>query len=440
MALSLYSSVHRSLRTRIAALGLIVSVVFGALTALADRRARQDEILQLARLEVDRFQHRAHAILDDPASLPSAIQDELDAFVEAGGERPNPDGAFVMVRISTRSGQVVAERIDTTYSALAQVRTEVDATPFVSLGPDDARLVHARLAGSPHVGVAIPLLDSEGTVAAQIGGVFAVSDQAIARSRARLLRTILYVVGIVLFTALALYPVIRGLLGRLSSLTDDLLDANLETMRVLGSAIAKRDSDTDAHNFRVTVYAVALAEAMNLPERQIQGLIKGALLHDVGKIGIRDDVLLKPGTLDDAEYAIMKTHVDHGVEITARAGWLEDAREVVEGHHERFDGEGYPRGMVGQAIPLSARIFAIADVFDALTSRRPYKEAMSFEQSMEILEAGRGTHFDPRPLDAFCQIARQLFDEFANQLEVPRLRLETLSHTYFKSDVSALLR
>jgi HD-GYP domain-containing protein (c-di-GMP phosphodiesterase class II) len=227
---------------------------------------------------------------------------------------------------------------------------------------------------------------------------------------------------------------------RVTALSASLLDANLEMLSVLGSAIAKRDADTDAHNYRVTIYSVRLAEAAGLDVKTIQTLIKGAFLHDVGKIGIPDHILLKPGKLDEAEYAQMKQHVAHGLDIVRRAAWLADAEAVVGGHHEKFDGGGYDGKLKTDAIPIVARIFAIADVFDALTSHRPYKDALSFEASMEIVERDRGTHFDPQLLDAFAGIARPLHealtrhdDDYAHQ------ELQRIVTRYFRQDIETLL-
>jgi len=167
---------------------------------------------------------------------------------------------------------------------------------------------------------------------------------------------------------------------------------------------------------------------------------RGALLHDVGKIGIRDNVLLKPGKLTDDEFTVMKTHVDHGMDLTNHASWLKDAQEVVGSHHEKFDGAGYPHGLKGEAIPLAARIFAITDVFDALTSRRPYKEALSYDASMQILDAGRGSHFDPSLLDSFNAIARKLYDTFSGMDgDKSKERLDLMTEEYFKRDVADLL-
>jgi len=160
----------------------------------------------------------------------------------------------------------------------------------------------------------------------------------------------------------------------------------------------------------------------------------------VGKIGIPDAILLKPGRLDDDEFVEMKRHVEYGLEIVQQSSWLKDAADVVGAHHEKFDGSGYIKGLRGEEIPINARIFAIADVFDALTSRRPYKDPMSYEEAMKIIELGRSSHFDPRLLALFATISRPLFDEFGNRDdERPREVLAALIDLYFKTDDEILL-
>lgn len=188
-----------------------------------------------------------------------------------------------------------------------------------------------------------------------------------------------------------------------------LIEANVEMLEVLGSAIAKRDSDTSVHNYRVTLLALAMAEAHGLTRAQLQALVKGSFLHDVGKIAISDNILLKPGRLDAAEFETMKTHVLHGADIVGRYAWLGDALDIVRHHHERVDGRGYPDGLAGARIPVSARIFAIADVFDALTSVRPYKKALSFDDAINMMAADRGSHFDPELFDLFLGLAPSLY-------------------------------
>ncbi len=189
-----------------------------------------------------------------------------------------------------------------------------------------------------------------------------------------------------------------------------LIEANVEMLEVLGSAIAKRDSDTSVHNYRVTLLALAVAEAHGLNRTQLQALVKGSFLHDVGKIAISDTILLKPGRLEPAEFETMKTHVLHGADIVARYAWLGDALDIVRHHHERVDGRGYPDGLAGARIPVSARIFALADVFDALTSVRPYKKALSFDEAIGMMSADRGSHFDAELFDLFVGLAPSLYE------------------------------
>jgi HD-GYP domain-containing protein (c-di-GMP phosphodiesterase class II) len=165
----------------------------------------------------------------------------------------------------------------------------------------------------------------------------------------------------------------------------------------------------------------------------MQGLIKGAFLHDVGKIAISDTILLKSGRLTDEEFEIMKTHVRHGEDIISGYPWLKDAGDVVRCHHERFDGSGYPCRIVGEDIPRNARIFAVADVFDAITSRRPYKEPFSFEVSVKIIQESQGSHFDPVIVWLFSEYAENLYKEICTEDEaLLHNKLEECISRYFK--------
>lgn len=221
----------------------------------------------------------------------------------------------------------------------------------------------------------------------------------------------------------AIYPVVVRLSADNERKAREILDSHLSMMEALGRAVAMRDSDTGAHNFRVAWIAARIGERLGLRDRAMQSLIVGSFLHDVGKISIPDAILLKPGKLNAEETQIMHTHVAHGEEIVSGIGWLEDAHAVVAAHHEKWDGSGYPHKLSGDAIPLPARIFAVADVFDALSSKRPYKEPMSFETTMSILAADTGSHFDPRVMAAFHPIAREVFNRLGqcNEEDVRRL-------------------
>lgn len=261
--------------------------------------------------------------------------------------------------------------------------------------------------------VLLPLQDKSGELVGYFEGVYQVDAKTWRNIQTDIARTLLLVVAVILITAIMLYPIIISLNRGLIKLTSDLLKSNIELMDVLGSTIAKRDSDTSSHNYRVTIYAIRLAEVLGLSSAQNRNLIAGAFLHDVGKIGIRDNILLKPGKLSDEEFAVMRDHVLLGVDIISKSKWLAGAREVVEFHHEKFDGSGYMKGLKGKDIPLNARIFAIVDVFDALTSKRPYKEAFGFQEAMDMLQRGSGSHFDPDLLLTFSGIVSLLYQETA---------------------------
>lgn len=199
--------------------------------------------------------------------------------------------------------------------------------------------------------------------------------------------------------------------------TAELLQSRTELIHVLARAAESRDKETGNHVLRVGRYTAIIARELGFSDTQADMLGQAAILHDVGKIGVPDSILLKPGKLDDDEFTEMKRHCEYGRNIlrpihdgdadekqpglATRSPMLELAAIITLSHHEKFDGSGYPLGLSGHDIPLEGRITAVADVFDALNSRRPYKEAMPLEKSFAILEEGRGTHFDPMVLDAF---------------------------------------
>jgi HD-GYP domain-containing protein (c-di-GMP phosphodiesterase class II) len=423
---------------RLCGMTFAIAIVLAALAYYVERGRVLDSVMFNTQQQVRLFNAQILHIFDDARQVDSEVlQWELDMFAQSRTQREN--GKFVIVRIVDMTAQPLAELNDKSSPYLEPARAElaqwIDTVPPTTNGTRDA--IH--LMGDLQIRVSLPLADRTGKVVAHVAGIFALSKESIAGIQQRTLRTTALVIVIVLLTAGLLYPVIVTLTSRLSRFSEALLDANLETLQALGGAIAKRDSDTNAHNYRVTILSVRIAEAVELDPATIQGLIKGAFLHDVGKIAIRDAVLLKPGRLDEQEFEHMKTHVLHGTEIVNRSSWLTDAQDVVEFHHEKFDGSGYDAGLEGEAIPIVARIFAIADVFDALTSRRPYKEPFSFEQAVEILEEGRASHFDPALLDAFFNIARAQYDHLADRdEETPREELGKILRQYFSGGLEQM--
>jgi cyclic di-GMP phosphodiesterase len=176
------------------------------------------------------------------------------------------------------------------------------------------------------------------------------------------------------------------------------------TLDALGSAIDTRDVGTHAHSRRVRSYTLALARAHGVPEVALRDIEHGVLLHDIGKIGIPDAILLKPGPLTPAEWKVMRRHPEIGRQLIEKIPFLRGAVPVVYHHHERWDGTGYPAGLRGEAIPLGARIFAVADAFDAMTFDRPYSCAISFEKATEEIKRCTGSQFDPAVVATFLTI------------------------------------
>lgn len=196
--------------------------------------------------------------------------------------------------------------------------------------------------------------------------------------------------------------------------------ASLDTIYRLSRAAEYRDEDTGAHVKRMSHYAAAVAHKMRLDDSFVESILYAAPMHDVGKIGIPDHILLKPGKLDPEEWQIMKQHTIIGAQILAGsdAETIRVAEVIALSHHERWDGGGYPKGLKGSEIPLAGRIAAIADVFDALTSKRPYKEPFSIEKSFNIIRQERARHFDPEVTDNFLAIKDELLaikDRFVDE-------------------------
>ncbi len=199
---------------------------------------------------------------------------------------------------------------------------------------------------------------------------------------------------------------------QLNKTLKQLRETSLETIFKLMVASEYRDNETGAHIKRMGHYCAAIAQEMGLGSKTVELILFAAPMHDVGKIGIPDSILLKPGKLDDAEWALMKTHTTIGADILSgsRIRAVRLGEVIARSHHEKWDGSGYPIGLRGGRIPLVGRIVAVADVFDALTSERPYKSAFPVEKAFGIIAAERGMHFDPRVVDAFFAIQEQILE------------------------------
>ncbi len=431
---SLKTSIQKRLLVRLGVAGALISIVLASTVFFIEINRLFSHVNSRANEITMRFNDEIRYLLDSPtlAEQP-ALRNKLKMLLIAGKLNLGM-GSVICAGIYDLDGKEIIMEKDRRCAYLSVVDDFMKSREHRLPAVLKKVYKFMRIKGRPHILLTFPLTNSKGEQVAVIKGIFAISSAASNEVVGRIVRTAFEAIGIVILTTLIFYPIIITLIGRISKQADNLLRSNIEILRVLGSAIAKRDSDTDIHNYRVTIYSVTLAEAFGLKRSLIRGLIKGAFLHDVGKIGISDRILLKPGKLTVNECEIMKSHVNHGIDIVERSDWLKDATDVVGCHHERFDGKGYPYGLTSEIIPINARIFAIADVFDALTSKRPYKSPMPFDDAMKTLRKGRESHFDPSLLDTFTTIAKPLYDRFANcSDQILREKLESITQQYFSN-------
>lgn len=379
---------------------VLVPVASGAMVATHINRL-ENFIEALAIHEAEAYAHDHPEVLSEGLLLADhhEISRAMTRFLAAGtGGRL---GEFVSGRVYGPDGEVIAAA-QIPHPRLEPALTDGHAVPR-------GLTWQSVLSNAPAVlRVTFNLRNDADRLLGHYEGVFLVSDEALRSVRREAFMTAAITALILGAAMVAFYPVIMGLTRRLVWRSQRLLHANTDTLEVLGSALAKRDAGTEEHGVRVTLYALRLGEAAGLSHDAMRRLAKGALLHDIGKIAIPDSVLLKPGPLAREETQVMRGHVGHGLDIVGRSAWLAEGREVIGGHHEHFDGSGYPEGASGEAIPVTARVFAVADVFDALTTRRPYKAPMDVDEALALLRAGRGSHFDPALVDRFAALAPEL--------------------------------
>ncbi len=414
-------SIHRRLIVRLLAVWFAVSVVLGGIDLYVEMAQVDRLVIDLAIKESARFTDDSSIRIgsNDPRDLKNLTQ-ALEELIRR---------RFVIVEIYGIDRISIVEKMS---EHIGDLEHTLDRRMHEFPVTGEAEFDRFFLGGRIYVRAIVPMTDASGRAIGFFEGVYELDEARTAAIIRSIAVGLLQLVIAILATILVLYPIITALNRSLQNRAADLLRANVEILKVLGSAIAKRDGDTHAHNYRVTIYAVRLAQVLGLAPGAIRRLIKGAFLHDVGKIAISDQILLKPGKLTDEEFKVMETHVGHGVDIVNSSAWLEDARDVVRCHHEKYGGDGYPEGLRGDDIPKIARIFAVADVFDALTSERPYKRALGLDEALSIIDAGRGNHFDPGIVDGLHSIAADLYAEFARREdEGLEVTLENLLGKYF---------
>ncbi|HKM46024.1 MAG TPA: HD domain-containing phosphohydrolase [Terriglobales bacterium] len=189
------------------------------------------------------------------------------------------------------------------------------------------------------------------------------------------------------------------------------------TLEALGDTLDAKDAETQEHTRRVTAYTMAIARKMGLPKEEVNMIARGAFLHDIGKIAIPDEILKKPGKLTDKEMDIMKEHCERGYKIIKDIPFLAGAAEIVYSHQEHYDGQGYPRRLKGNEIPLGARIFSIADTLDAMTVDRRYRPAQSFEAAREEIERWSGRQFDPEIVKVFLEMPDSIWEDLRKDID-----------------------
>ena len=315
--------VHRVLLVRLGLAAAAIAAVVGLITHLVQRAELEGPVADLGRRGA---QSLVEKVRDE---MERRQTDAVTALRDVLGRGDPPAvyraGRFVLVQVYDHASEVLAEQTVSGHPGIDAAKAFAAGRPFSFPGPGEDDVLMTRIGNERFVLVTVPISDRAGKTAAFARGMFAVSPVELASMRRAMVRNTLIVVAIVLAVSALLYPVILQLTRRLADYSNRLLDANLETMSVLGSAIAKRDSDTDAHNYRVTLYATRTGEALGLSAAEMRVLIKGSFLHDVGKLGIPDNILLKPARLEPEEFTVMQTHVDKGVDIVQHSSWL--ARE-----------------------------------------------------------------------------------------------------------------
>lgn len=201
------------------------------------------------------------------------------------------------------------------------------------------------------------------------------------------------------------------------------------TLEALGDALDLKDSETEGHSKRVTAFTIAIARAMGLSAERIRVIARGAFLHDIGKMAIPDAILRKPGPLTEEERGIMREHCYRGYQMLRKIPFLTEASEIVYTHQEKFDGTGYPRQLKGDEIPLGARIFAVADTLDAITSDRPYRAAQSIWAAREEIVRFEGTQFDPAVVRVFCEMPETIWEDLRKEIDAQLIRFANKGRT-----------
>ena len=315
--------------------------------------------------------------------------------------------SFIDVQLSTPDGSIFFEKSGANAGPIKQRFSDKSSPPQLGDDPNGTWLVADKRI---YLMAVLPLRGlQDDDVIGHLQGLYRTSLEDTKAIGFRIFLSCLIGAGAVMLCTILMYPGLIFFHHRLIRSSSDLNLANTILLKQLGSALAKSDVGVSSHSHRVVIYGIRLAEIHKLSRTRIRSFVQGVFLHDIGMLELDSSILLKQGPLDKKELSLMHTHVKNGVAQLKRYRWLKDGLEVVRCHHEKYDGSGYPGGLSHDKIPLEARIFAIVDAFDALTSKRPYRQAVELDRALEILEQDSGSHFDPVLLAPFIEIAPQLY-------------------------------
>lgn len=387
-------SYARKLAARMAAASLALAALTGVGAGLIARDRGEDTMVAQTIEEAQRLLRHAAYRPEGVQAAPNA-QAAVVALIATH---------FDVAQIYTAGGLLMAEQTSEVGRAIAHT--------LPSNGTNGARGYtqahyerHGLPDGRPLLRVFVPLRGEGQALTGYLEAARAVPDWQHERLTADARRAGLLVALAVALSGATLFAVVLQLQAGAQRRQRELLAAHIALMGAFGRAIAHSDSDSDSHNYRVAWMAATLGEAVGLRGTPMQELIVGSFLHDVGKIGIPEHIRLHSGPLSEEEARIMRTHVAQGEDILGGTGWLGGGQAVMAGHHEHWDGSGYPRGERGSDIPLGARICAIADAFDALCSRHPGREPLPLAQALQTLHEGAGRKFDPQLVQVFAGVA-----------------------------------
>lgn len=407
---------------------LFVSVVSAISMFLVLKHQAESTIAKLAEQESWRAHEQLIEILENKKSVKESNLADSNLNQMIGGlfewiELYQPSGLKVAEASSVKGRQLEKSLAPHKQYDLRQPETFVDENSTSSV-----------------IRIFIPIYKTMGQKNSELLGYLEVGREVPEWRRKQIQDVVFYISVIAalsaMITGLLLYPSIRLLLRRQRENLQRLYDSHIQVLDSLGLAVAKRESGTGTHNYKVSWIAATLGEKMGLSPSKIKNLIAGSFLHDVGKIATPDHILLKPGKLTNEEMIIMREHVSHGEDIVKNLGWFADSINVVSSHHEKWDGSGYPRKLSGENIPIEARIFAVADVFDALCSNRPYKDKIEFSETMNYIMEQSGSHFDPSVVSAFEGLAPFMYERTHGISESDAKKLlDPLIKKYFSIDL-----